>query len=223
MSFDNYQYAAPFGAQTRNPFNYAKVEQIGRDSSTAWLTLDEITQQLNLFQDESQDTYLSSLELATRQAIEDYLGMSIFPVSYRVWYGSESLVASPISFDLPEVSQNFYANQAAVTIDSVGYWNDAFPPVFMTLPSSSYYYDASGNKVIVNNLPTDVNSVMTAPIIVQYTTVANPLSAYPVIKQAGLLLLTHLYNNRANATETKLKDIPFGVTTLLRPYKPLIM
>jgi hypothetical protein len=223
MAFDNYQYAAPFGAQTRNPFNYAKFEQIGRDSVTPWLTLDEITQQLNLFQDESQDTYLTSLELATRQAIEDYLGMSIFPVSYRVWYGSESLVASPISFDLPEVSQNFYANEAAVTIDSVGYWNDAFPPVFMTLPSSSYYYDNSGNKVIVNNLPTDVNSVMTAPIIVQYTTVANPLAAYPVIKQAGLLLLTHLYNNRSNSTTVQLKDIPFGVTTLLRSYKPLVM
>ena len=223
MAFDNYQYAAPFGAQTRNPFNYVKFEQIDRDSVTPWLTLDEITQQLNLFQDESQDTYLSSLELATRQAIEDYLGMSIFPVSYRVWYGTESLVASPISFDLPEVSQNFYPNQAAVTIDSVGFWNDAFPPVFITLANTNYYYDASGNKVIVNNLPTDVNTVMTAPIVVDYTTVSNPLSAYPVIKQAGLLLLTHLYNNRANATETKLKDIPFGVTTLLRPYKPLIM
>ena len=223
MSIDNYQYAAPFGAQTRNPFNYAKVEQIGRDSVTAWLTLDEITQQLNLFEDESQDTYLSSLELATRQAIEDYLGMSILPVSYRVWYGSESLVASPISLDLPEVSQNFNTNQAGVTINSVGYWNDAFPPVFTTLASTSYYYDASGNKVIVNNLPTDVNSVMTAPIIVQYTTVANPIANYPVIKQAALLLLTHLYNNRANATETKLKDIPFGVTTLLRSYKPLVM
>jgi hypothetical protein len=223
MSVDNYQYAAPFGAQTRNPFNYAKVEQIGRDSVTAWLTLEEITNQLNLFDDESQDTYLLGLEVATRQAIEDYLGMSILPVSYRVWYGSESLVASPISLDLPEVSQNFYANQAGVSIDSVGYWNDSFPPVFTTLASSSYYYDASGNKVIVNNLPTDVNSVMTAPIIVQYTTVANPLAAYPVIKQAGLLLLTHLYNNRANATETKLKDIPFGVSTLLRPYKSLVM
>jgi hypothetical protein len=223
MAFDNYQYAAPFGAQTRNPFNYAKVEQIGRDSVTPWLTLEEITNQLNLFQDESQDTYLLGLEVATRQAIEDYLGMSIFPVSYRVWYGSESLVASPISLDLPEVSQNLYPNQAGVTISSVGYWNDAFPPVFQTLASSSYYYDASGNKVIVNNLPTDVNSVMTAPIIVQYSTVSNPLASYPVIKQAGLLLLTHLYNNRANATETKLKDIPFGVTTLLRSYKPLVM
>ena len=223
MSVDNYQYAAPFGAQTRNPFNYAKVEQIDRDSVTAWLTLDEITQQLNLFQDESQDIYLRGLEVATRQAIEDYLGMSILPVTYRVWYGSESLVASPISLDLPEVSQNFYPNQPGVVINTVGYWNDAFPPVFTTLASSSYYYDPSGNKVIVNNLPTDVNSVMTAPIIVEYQTVANPLSNYPVIKQAALLLLTHLYNNRSNSTEVQLKDIPFGVTTLLRSYKPLVM
>ena len=223
MSFDNYQYAAPFGAQTRNPFNYVKVEQIGRDSSTQWLTLDEMTNQLNLFDDTSQDTYISALGIATRQAIEDYLGMSILPVTYRVWYGTESLVASPISFDLPEVSQNTTPSQPGVTINSVGYWNDDFPPVFQTITNTNYYYDASGNKVIVNNLPTDVNTVMTAPIIVEYSTVANPLAAYPVIKQAGLLLLTHLYNNRANATETKLKDIPFGVTTLLRSYKPLVM
>jgi hypothetical protein len=64
---------------------------------------------------------------------------------------------------------------------------------------------------------------MTAPINVLYTTVSNPLSAYPVIKQAGLLLLTHLYNNRSNSTSGQLKDIPFGVTTLLRNYKPLVM
>ena len=223
MAFDNYQYAAPFGAQTRNPFNYVKVEQIGRDSVTAWLTADEITDHLNLFDDQSQDTYVLNLGIATRQAIEDYLGMSILPVSYRVWYGSESLVASPISLDLPEVSQNVNPAVAGLTINSVGYWNDAFPPEFIALDSASYYYDASGNKVIVNNLPTDVNSVMTAPIVVQYTTTANPVANYPVIKQAALLLLTHLYNNRANATETKLKDIPFGVTTLLRPYKPLVM
>jgi hypothetical protein len=223
MSFNNYQYAAPFGGQTRNPFNYVKVEQINRDSSTTWLTLDEMTNQLNLFDDTSQDTYIASLGLATRQAIEDYLGMSIFPITYRVWYGSESLVASPISLDLPEVSQNINPAQPGVTINSVGYWTDAFPPVFVALQSTDYYYDASGNKVIVNNLPTDVNTVMTAPIIVEYVSVANPLSSYPVIKQAALLLLTHLYNNRSNSTQVQLKDIPFGVTTLLRPYKPLVM
>lgn len=223
MSANDYQYGAPFGAQTRNPFNYEKVEQIARDSTTVWLTADEITNHLNLFDDESQDAYVLALGIATRQAIEDYLGMSILPVTYRVWYGSESLVASPISLDLPEVSQNVTPSQPGVTINSVGYWNNAFPPVFQTISSGNYYYDASGNKVIVNNLPTDVNTVMTAPIIIEYSTVANPLGAYPVIKQAGLLLLTHLYNNRSNSTAANIKDIPFGVTTLLRAYRPLVM
>lgn len=223
MAADNAMAGLPFGAQTRNPFNYVKVEQINRDVVTPWLTLEEITQHINLFEDESQDTYLTSLELATRQAIEDYLGLSIFPVTYRVWYGPESLVSSPTSLDLPEVSQNQFPNLSGVTISKVAYWNDDTPPVLTTVSASQYYYDASGNKVIVSSLPTDINTSMTAPIIVEYTTAANPLQTYPVIKQAGLLLFTHLYNNRSNATETKLKDIPFGVTTLLRPYKPLVM
>jgi hypothetical protein len=213
----------PFGAQTRNPFNYVKVEEIDRDVSTPWLTLNEITQHINLYEDESQDEYLQSLELAVRMAIEDYIGMSIFPITYRVWYGAESLVASPVSLDLPEVSQNQYPNQSGVTINSVKFWSNASPPVLTTISSTQYYYDASGNKVVVNSIPTDINSAMTAPIVVEYSTAPNPLQTYPVIKQAALLLYTHLYNNRANATETKLKDIPFGVTTLLRKYKPLVM
>jgi len=213
----------PFGAVTRNPFNYVKVEQINRDNATPWLSLTEITNQLNLFGDESQDAYLSGLEVAVRQAIEDYLGMSIFPVSYRVWYGIESLAAAPLSLDIPEVSQNYNSSLAGVSITSLKYWTDAFPPVAVTVASSQYYYDASGNKLIVQTLPTSINSTMTAPIVLDYSTVANPLSAYPVIKQAGLLLLTHLYNNRSDTTDAKLNNIPFGVATLLRPYKPLVM
>lgn len=213
----------PFGAQTRNPFNYAKVEQTSRDVSTNWLTADEITNHLNLFDDTSQDAYVLSLELATRMAIEDYLGMPIFSTSYKVYYGGESLASAPASLDLPEVSQGSNVTPQPVVINSVGYWNSSSPSVFTTVPVDQYYYDNSGNKVVVASMPTDINTAMTAPIIVQYTLAASPLAAYPVIKQAALLLLTHLYNNRANATETKLKDIPFGVTTLLRPYKPLVM
>jgi hypothetical protein len=89
---------------TRNPFNYDKFEQISRDLTTGWLTLDEITQQLNLFGDESQDAYLSGLELAVRMHIEDYLGLSIFPTSYRVYYGTSSIYASPMCLDLPETA-----------------------------------------------------------------------------------------------------------------------
>jgi hypothetical protein len=223
MSVTNQLLGAPYGAATRNPFSYVKFEQIGRDVSTHWLTLDELTNQINLFDDESQDGYVNSLELAVRFAIEDYLGLSIFPVTYRVWYGAENLATSPVCLDLPEVSQNQTANLAGVTINSVAYWDNSTPSVLTTVPSNEYYYDASGNKVIVQTLPTSINSEMTAPIICEYSTVANPLSTYPVIRQAGLLLFTHLYNNRSNTTETMLKEIPFGVATLLRPYKPLVM
>jgi ABC-type transporter Mla MlaB component len=216
-------YGTPLGGQTRNPFNYVKVEQLARDNTTAWLTETEITNQLNLFGDTSQDTYLAAIELATRQAIEDYLGMSIFSTTYRVWYGTESLVASPVCFDLPEVSQNSNSTLSGVTISYVKYYNDDFPPVVTTIDSSQYFYDNSGNKVIVSSMPTSINTVMTAPIYIDYVTSANPLAAYPVIKQAGLLLLTHLYNNRSNTTDIQLKEIPFGVANLLRPYKPLVM
>jgi hypothetical protein len=212
-----------YGAPTRNPFNYAKVEQISRDSATPWLTLDEITQQLNLFGDTSQADYLYGLELATRQAIEDYLGMSIFPTSYRVWYNLASLYGTPLTLDLPEVSQNYNPTQAGVTINAVKYWSNASVPVLYTVSATTYYYDPSGNKVVLQTLPTDLNSSMTSPVYCEYTTAANPLSNYPVIKQAALLLLTHLYNNRSDTTDSQLKNIPFGVSTLLRPYKPLVM
>jgi hypothetical protein len=223
MAADSTLAGLPFGAVTRNPFNYSKVEQIGRDNATPWLTLAEITNQLNMFDDESQDTYLSGLEVAIRQAIEDYLGLSIFPVSYRVWYGIESLAAAPVCLDIPEVSQNINSSLPGVTITALKYWNDDFPATSVTVDPSQYYYDNSGNKLIVQSLPTSINSTMTAPIVIDYSTVASPLAAYPVIKQAGLLLLTHIYNNRSNTTDRKLHDIPFGVATLLRPYKPLVM
>ena len=223
MAADNALAGLPAGAVSRNPFNYVKVEQIGRDNSTAWLTETQITNQLNLFGDTSQDSYLAGIELAVRQAIEDYLGMSIFAVTYRVWYGMESLVASPLALDLPEVSQNTNSSLPGLTISSLKYYTDAFPAVSVTVDPSQYYYDNSGNKLIVQSLPTSINTSMTAPIVIEYSTVANPIANYPVVQQAGLLLLTHLYNNRSNTTDRKLNDIPFGVASLLRPYKPLVM
>ena len=223
MSVDSVLTGLPYGGQSRNPFSYVKVEQIARDVSTNWLTADEITNHLNLFDDQSQDSYVLSLELATRMHIEDFLGMSIFPITYRVWYGAESLSASPVSLDLPEVGQNTNPTLSPVTINSVGYYNASFPSTFTAIDSSQWQYDNSGNKVIVSSMPTDISTTMTAPIKVEYSSVANPLATYPVIKHAALLILTELYNNRSNSTETKLKSIPYSAQVLLRPYKPLVM
>jgi hypothetical protein len=205
-------------ASSRNPFNYAKIEQVARDSVTEWLTLAEIRQQLNLFDDDSQDTYLSSLEVATRFAIEDYLGMSVFATQYRIYYGNPGLCNTAIYLDLPEVSQG----STGAVIDSVSLWS-GLPPVLDALPNNTYWYDSTGNRVILESLPNTVSQYNTNPIEVLYTVEANSIMQYPVIKQAGLLLLTHLYNQRSNSTEVTVKDIPFGVSTLLRPYKPLVM
>lgn len=213
----------PYLGTTRNPFSYEKVEQIDRDIVTSWLTLEEITQQLNLFNDESQDSYLVGLELATRMAIEDYLGMSIFPVKYRVYYGATNgMSGTQMALDLPEVSQDFRNNKGTV-INEVAYYSGGTPPVYTAIDKTTYYYDPTGNKVIVNSIPNEVSQVLTSPIVVTYTTNANPLAQYPVIKQAGLLLLTHLYNNRSDTTQVYLNKIPFGVEQLLRPYKPLVL
>jgi len=220
MSLDSF---SPYFGTSRNPFNYQKVEQVDRDITTQWLSLDEITQQLNLFQDESQDSYLSSIELATRMAIEDYLGMSILPVTYEAYYGSFSdLSTSQVYLDLPQVSQA-YQSQAGVTINAVKYYNADTPPVLTALASSNYFYDPTGNRVVVNGLPQVNNTSNANPVVVNFTCNANPIAQYPVIKQAGLMLLTHIYNNRSNTTVGALQDIPFGVATLLRLYKPLVM
>lgn len=221
----DYLTGNPYLGTSRNPFNYEKIEQVSRDIVTEWLTLEEITQQLNLFQDESQDSYLSSIELATRMAIEDYLGMSIFSVTYKTYYGTfNGMGGTQISLDLPEVSQAFQG-QSGVTINAVQYYNGDTAPVLITMDSSTYYYDPTGNKVVVSGLPNTISNFVTNPVIVTYTCNANPIAQYPVVKQAGLMLLTHIYNNRSTVGQTVgvMAEIPFGVSTLLRPYKPLVM
>jgi hypothetical protein len=126
--------------------------------------------------------------------------------------------------DLPESAYIDSFNSGGVVINSVGFWNGNAPSTFTTLASSNYYYDGTGNKVILpNGMPSNVNQNATSPIIVQYTQNANFLQAFPVIKQAALLLLTHLYNNRSETTIGSLQNIPFGIDALLRPYKPLVM
>lgn len=220
MAVEN-QTLAPFFSNNRNPYNYAKFEQVSRDVSTQWLTLEECTQQLNLFDDESQDSYITSVELATRMAIEDYLGVAIFATTWLVYYTNFGLYNTSVYLDLPEVSGPTNLG-AGVTINEVACYttSNTVPEV---IDPANYSYDPTGNRIILVSLPNTLNQEVANPIVVRYTQNASPLASYPVIKQAGLMLLTHIYNNRSNTTETKMHEVPFGVATLLRLYKPLVM
>lgn len=220
MAVEN-QTLAPFYSAQRNPFNYAKVEQIGRDISTAWLTTAELRQQINLWDDTSQDTYLESLELATRMAIEDFIGMAIFETSYKVYYANLGLYNTNVYLDLPEVSQRNGLVEGVV-IDTVECYTTS-NTVPELIDPSEYSYDPTGNQVILSSIPNTLNQQVANPIVVSYTLNASPLAAYPNIKQAGLMLFTHLYNTRSTVSERNMVEVPFGVQVLLRPYKPLVM
>jgi hypothetical protein len=199
------------------PWNAQKAVHTSRDLVTMWLTTDEITSQLNLFGDDSQDVYLESLELATRMTIEDYLGVPIFANSFAAYYKFSENVLLPIYLALPQHSQS------GVTINAVKYYNTAATPVLTTINAANYFYDVTGAQVILTVAPNDVNAEMAAPLEVTWTNAASVLGQYPVIKQAALLLIAHLYNQRADTSERKLHNIPFGLQALLRPYKPLVM
>jgi len=217
------QTLAPFYSNGRNPYNYARFEQISRDVATPWLTLEEITQQLNLFDDESQDTYLSSLELATRMSIEDILGMAIFSTQWNVYYANFGMYDTTLYLDLPETGVDV-VGYPAVTINNVRYYGSS-NTVPITISSADYSYDPTGSRVILNVALNELSQQVANPIVVTFTQNANPLASYPVIKQAGLMLLTHLYNTRSTVGDTvgMKSEIPFGVHAMLRPYKPLVM
>ena len=217
------QTLAPFYSNGRNPYNYARFEQISRDVATPWLTLEEITQQLNLFGDESQDTYLSSLELATRMVIEDILGMAIFSTQWNVYYANFGMYDTTLYLDLPETGVDV-VGYPAVTINNVRYYGSS-NTVPITISSADYSYDPTGSRVILNVALNELSQQVANPIVVTFTQNANPLANYPIIKQAGLMLLTHLYNTRSTVGDTvgMKSEIPFGVHAMLRPYKPLVM
>jgi hypothetical protein len=217
---------APYYSGTRNPFNYQKVEQINRDLITNWLTDDEIAQQLNLFNDDSQDTYLRSLELATRMTIEDIVGFAVFPTQYRCYYGDPGLTGTAVYLDLPEVATTFQGSTPAVTINSVDYYSGQNNAVKTQMLSADYYYDPTGNRVVVTaGMPSPLAQNIANPVEVTYTVNQSFATQYPVIKQAALMLLTHLYNSRSTVGDSvQMKaEVPYGVSMLLRPYKPLVM
>lgn len=198
-----------------SPLSVFKSVQTTRDIVTGWLTLDEIANQLNLFSDQSQDTYLQTLDLAARMAIEDYLGLAIFDNAFSAYFAVSSAALTPVHLLLPEVSQ------AGTTISSVKYYDGS--QVLQTLATANYFFDVTGNQVVVTSLPSTINTNMAAPVQVNWVNKGSVIGQYPVVKQAGLLLVTHLYNNRADTSDKRLYPIPFGMQMLLKPYKPLVM
>ena len=200
----------------RNPLNWSKAEIVSRDSTTEWLTDAEMLNQLNMFGDTSQITLLKQYDLAVRSHIENYLGAAIFEQSWTAWYGSGSDDASPMYLDIPTTPR---PAASALTVNNVKAYSTSG---LVTIDPSGYSYDLTGNCVILTTLPS-LNRTIANPIQVSFTVSQSPVVSDPVVLQAGLMLLTHFYNNRSAFTDKQQYAVPMGFDTLLRPYKPLVM
>jgi hypothetical protein len=156
-------------------------------------------------------------------SIEDILGMAIFSTQWNVYYANFGMYDTTLYLDLPETGVDV-VGYPAVTINNVRYYGSS-NTVPITISSANYSYDPTGSRVILNVALNELNQQVANPIVVTFTQNANPLASYPVIKQAGLMLLTHLYNTRSTVGDTvgMKSEIPFGVHAMLRPYKPLVM
>jgi uncharacterized phiE125 gp8 family phage protein len=214
LVFDNVVYGGLYLASNRQPFNWYSLQELERNLTTEWLDLETIRAHLNLYSDTSQDALLEQYELATRQYIEDYLGKSIFSKSYQTNYGLGVFQDPVTALDIP----NAYSN---VTINLVNYWDEN--GVNQMVPMGKFTFDDIGAKVIIQSFGTSVDPNRTAPISVQFTVDSNPIATYATVKQAGLLLLAHFYNNRSMTSEKAQTQLPFAFDTLLRPYREIVM
>lgn len=215
---DNVSYGGLFLGGGAQPYNWTSVTPATRDLTSPWLTIEEIRDQLNLFGDTSQDTYLLDLDLAARWFIEDYLGQAIFPQSYDVYYAAQVLNAGLVVLDTPPTITT------GVSVSSVSYYTDSDVPTLVALPTTAYYADPTGSKIVVNSpVPDNVNTKMTAPVVARISQAATYIADYPVVKHAGRLLITHWYNERSDVSDTAKVSIPFGFKALLSPYKPLVI
>ena len=214
LVFDNVVYGGLYLASNRQPFNWYSIKETQRDLANEWLPLTTIRAHLNLYGDTSQDTLLEQYELAARQYIEDYLGKSIFSKSYQANYGLIVFQDPITALDIP----NAYDN---VSIDNVQFWDEN--GMQQTLTTSQYLFDDVGAKVVIKSFGTTIDPNRTAPISVQFTVDANAIANYATVEQAGLLLITHFYNNRSMTGEKVMTQIPYGFETLLRPYREIVM
>jgi uncharacterized phiE125 gp8 family phage protein len=155
----------------------------------------------------TDDTFIGTLIKVAREYCENFTWRALAPQTLELilddFPSSEILLPRP---PLTSVTSIIYKSAANVetTMSASQYIVDAdrtpgriVPPYASTFPSFTPY--------------------PTSAVRVRY--VAGYTTAPASIKQAMLLLIGHLYENREATTETNLKEVPLSIRSLLSPYK----
>jgi uncharacterized phiE125 gp8 family phage protein len=176
--------------------------------ATEPLTYAEVKAFLRL-NDDSEQTFVTTLITIARQIVE---GQTWRPLISQSW---------ALQFDAAELNL-FISNinkAPIISIDSVSYYDT--DNVLQTLSPTLYETDIYGNpaRFRLKSIPSvyDRMGALIVNFVCGYT---NAAAVPQAIKQAMLLIIGHLYENRQDVvTGTQVNEIPMASRYLLEPYR----
>ncbi len=174
------------------------------------VSLEEVKDQLNITEDFTDDDgLLNGFIVAAREYVENYTRRALLTQTIAARYD-----CFPIYFQLERAPL-----QSITTIQYVDTAGNT-----QTLGSSNYDVDIYSTPPRVTPAyskvwPSVRTGVPNTVIITYVAGYAEPTDIPTTIKHAILLLVGHLYENREGTSVLTIKDIPFGINTLLMPYR----
>lgn len=173
--------------------------------ATEPVSLTETKSQLRI-DSTTEDTYLGTLIAAAREYCEMFQNRAYITQTWELTL--DGWPRFPIKLPMPQL----------VSVTSIEYFDTA--NVEATWASSNYFVDADSEPGRIGlgyniSLPTTTLRAINA-VKIQYVAGYGAASAVPLrTKQAILMLIGHLYENRETVSPVDLKEIPFAVSSLL--------
>lgn len=194
------------------------------NTATDYISLSEAKAHLRVTHT-SDDSYITTLIVASLEAASHYVGFSIQEAVVR--YGFAELAGQPAMMNplngAPMTIGNYLrVPSRVISLDHLYYVNESNTLVEF---SATDYIDSPdlfadfGLNIYVNSLPTsltDDNTKYIAEVTEGFT-----IAAFPeVVKIACMLMVAQYYDNRQNIiVGTISSDMPFGANHLLDKYK----
>lgn len=194
------------------------------NTATDYISLSEAKAHLRVTHT-SDDSYITTLIVASLEAASHYVGFSIQEAVVR--YGFAELAGQPAMVNplngAPMTIGNYLrVPSRVISLDHLYYVNESNSLVEF---SAADYIDSPdlfadfGLNIYVNSLPTsltDDNTKYIAEVTEGFT-----IAAFPeVVKIACMLMIAQYYDNRQNIiVGTISSDMPFGANHLLDKYK----
>ena len=168
----------------------------------------------------NDDTYINSLIAASRQTLEQIMNRVFISQTWTEYFDEFPVEGCAIELSRPPL----------ISITSIQYYDES--DVLQTWSNTKYTVDTDSYKGRV--YPTRLESYPSArlypkSVIVTYVAGYQDSAASPVdladnvpepIKQALLILIAHLYENREPViVGTSVVDVPMSIQALIAPYR----